>query len=118
MSCPASPLVRSSGRTEGADPDVPVLLQPSRLPGLPGPVGHRDPDLAGRLPCALSGNGLAVRTPRGQVGGAAWQTQTRSSSAAPRDGTVFSAPGSGLAEVPIGGLRHRYILTSATRARD
>lgn len=36
----------------------------------------------------------------------------------PRDGTVFAAPDSGLVEVPIEGLTHRYILTSATRERD
>jgi hypothetical protein len=36
----------------------------------------------------------------------------------PRDGTVFAAPDSGLVEIPIEGLTHRYILTSATRERD
>ena len=36
----------------------------------------------------------------------------------PRDGTVFEAPDSGLVEVPVGGLTHRYILTNATRERD
>jgi hypothetical protein len=36
----------------------------------------------------------------------------------PRDGTVFAAPDSGLVEVPIGGLTHRYTLTTATRDRD
>jgi hypothetical protein len=36
----------------------------------------------------------------------------------PRDGTVFAAPDSGLVEVPIAGLTHRYILTDATRDRD
>ena len=36
----------------------------------------------------------------------------------PRDGTVFAAPDSGLVEVPIEGLTHRYILTTATRQRD
>jgi len=36
----------------------------------------------------------------------------------PRDGTVFAAPDSGLVEVPVGGLTHRYILTDATRERD
>jgi hypothetical protein len=34
-----------------------------------------------------------------------------------RDGTVFAAPDSGLVVVPIEGLTHRYILTSATRER-
>jgi hypothetical protein len=36
----------------------------------------------------------------------------------PQDGTVFEAPDSGLVEVPIGGLTHRYIPTNATRERD
>jgi hypothetical protein len=36
----------------------------------------------------------------------------------PRDGTVIAAPDSGLVEVPIEGLTHRYILTSATREHD
>jgi len=36
----------------------------------------------------------------------------------PRDGTVFAAPDSGLVEVPIEGLTHRYILTDATCERD
>ena len=36
----------------------------------------------------------------------------------PRDGTVFAAPDSGLVEVPVDGLTHRYILTDATRDRD
>jgi hypothetical protein len=36
----------------------------------------------------------------------------------PRDGEVFAAPDSGLVEVPIEGLTHRYILTSAIRERD
>ena len=36
----------------------------------------------------------------------------------PSDDTVFAAPDSGLVEVPIEGLTHRYILTSATRERD
>ena len=36
----------------------------------------------------------------------------------PRDDTVFPAPVSGLVEVPIGGLTHRYILTGAARERD
>jgi hypothetical protein len=36
----------------------------------------------------------------------------------PQDGTVFAAPDSGLVEVPIGGLTHRYTLTTATRDRD
>lgn len=36
----------------------------------------------------------------------------------PSDGTVFAAPESGLIEVPIEGLTHRYILTDATRERD
>jgi hypothetical protein len=36
----------------------------------------------------------------------------------PQDGTVFTAPDSGLVEVPIEGLTHRYILTGATRERD
>jgi hypothetical protein len=36
----------------------------------------------------------------------------------PQDGTVIAAPDSALVEVPIEGLTHRYILTSATpRAR-
>jgi hypothetical protein len=36
----------------------------------------------------------------------------------PQDGTVIAALDSGLVEVPIEGLTHRYILTSATRERD
>jgi hypothetical protein len=36
----------------------------------------------------------------------------------PQDGTVFAAPDSGLVEVPVGGLTHRYILTTAARDRD
>jgi len=36
----------------------------------------------------------------------------------PQDGTVCAAPDSELVEVPIEGLTHRYIGTSATRERD
>ena len=36
----------------------------------------------------------------------------------PRDGHVFAAPDSALVEVPVEGLTHRYILTSATREHD
>jgi hypothetical protein len=36
----------------------------------------------------------------------------------PRDGTVSATPDSGLVEIPIEGLTHRYILTSATREHD
>jgi hypothetical protein len=36
----------------------------------------------------------------------------------PRDGAVIAAPDSGLVEVPIEGLTHRYILTSATREHN
>ena len=44
----------SHDSTEGADPGVSLLLQPSWLPGLPGRVSHLHPHLAGRLSCALS----------------------------------------------------------------
>jgi hypothetical protein len=33
----------------------------------------------------------------------------------PKDGTVFDSDGSGLVEVPIDDLVHRYIRTTATR---
>jgi hypothetical protein len=36
----------------------------------------------------------------------------------PRDGTLFAAADSGLVEVPIEGLTHRYVLTSATRQHE
>jgi hypothetical protein len=36
----------------------------------------------------------------------------------PNDGTVFETDGSGLVEVPIDDLVHRYIRTGATREQD
>lgn len=56
LSCPAPSIPVSHDSTEGADPGVSLLLQPSWLPGLPGRVGHLHPHLASRLSCGLSRN--------------------------------------------------------------